>query len=209
MIKVFWIASSNVVQVEKHKNSPNHTHSLSEINRLKQPKAIRSLVEIEAAKNYSTSTITSAVKKYAMLELGLGKPVRELKRKEVANIKYKVCGPAETYLIGNLNLKLDISDSISYLMEQGYRVKKYCVSQRSTRGIVFAHPEQLKKLEHHGWLTLIDSTHKTNQYNWHLFTLYVCDTYGCWNVGAHFFVRSKDADTVAEALIIICNKYCH
>ncbi|CAG8762444.1 hypothetical protein GLOIN_2v1771580 [Rhizophagus irregularis DAOM 181602=DAOM 197198] len=69
IIKVFWIASSNVVQVERHKNSSNHTHSLSEIDRLKWPKAIRSLVEIEAAKNYSAPTITSAVKKYAILEL--------------------------------------------------------------------------------------------------------------------------------------------
>ncbi|CAB4439595.1 unnamed protein product [Rhizophagus irregularis] len=208
-VNVFWIASSNVVQVERHKNSPNHTHSLSEIDRLKRPKAIRSLVEIEAAKNYSAPTITSAVKEYATLELGLGEPARELKRKEVANIKYKVRGPAETYLIGNPNLKLDILDSISYLTEQGYRVEKYRVSQRSTRGIVFAHPEQLKKLERHGWLTLIDSTHKTNRYDWRLFTLYVRDTYGCWNIGAHFFVSSEDADTVAEALIIIRNKYCH
>jgi hypothetical protein len=73
---------------------------------------------------------------------------------------------------------------------------------------VFAHPEQLKKLERHGWLTLIDSTHKTNRYDWRLFTLYVRDTYGCWNVGAHFFASNEDADTVAEALIIIRNKYC-
>ncbi|PKY32489.1 hypothetical protein RhiirB3_450700 [Rhizophagus irregularis] len=153
--------SSNVVQVERYKNSPNHTHSLSEIDRLKRPKAIRSLVEIEAAKNYSAPTITSAVKEHATLELGLGEPARELKRKEVANIKYKVRGPAETYLIGNPNLKLDISDSISYLTEQGYHIEKYCISQRSIRGIVFAHPD------------------------------------------------SEDADTVAEALIIIRNKYCH
>ncbi|GBC53110.2 hypothetical protein GLOIN_2v1789307 [Rhizophagus irregularis DAOM 181602=DAOM 197198] len=149
--------SSNVVQVERHKNSPNHTHSLSEIDRLKRPKAIRSLVEIEAVKNYSAPTITSAVKEYATLELGLSEPARELKRKEVANIKYKVRGPAETYLIGNPNLKLDISDSISYLTEQGYHIEKYCISQRSIRGIVFAHPD------------------------------------------------SEDADTVAEALIIIRN----
>jgi len=73
---------------------------------------------------------------------------------------------------------------------------------------VFAHSEQLKKLERHGWLTLIDSTYKTNRYDWRLFTLYVRDTYGCWNVGAHFFVSSEDADTVAEALTIIRNKYC-
>ncbi|PKK57546.1 hypothetical protein RhiirC2_791117 [Rhizophagus irregularis] len=69
MIKVFWIASSNVVQIESHKNSSNHTHSLSEIDRLKWPKAIRSLVEIEAAKNYLALKITSAVKEYAILEL--------------------------------------------------------------------------------------------------------------------------------------------
>ncbi|CAB4400369.1 unnamed protein product [Rhizophagus irregularis] len=51
----------------------------------------------------------------------------------------------------------------------------------------------------------MDSTHKTNRYDWRLFTLYVRDTYGCWNVGAHFFVSSEDADTVSQALTIIHN----
>ena len=208
MIKVFWISSLKVVQVERYKNSPNHTHSLPEVDRMKRPKVIRSLVEIEAAKNYSPPAITSAVKEYATLELGLGECVRELKCKEVTNIKYKIRRPMETHLIGNSNLKLDISESVSYLTEQGYFVENYRNSQRSTKGVVFAHPEQLKKLERHGWLTLIDSTHKTNRYDWRLFTLYVRDTYGCWNVGAHFFVSSEDADTVAEALTIIRNKYC-
>jgi len=66
-------------------------------------------LEIEAAKNYSPPAITSAVKKYATLKLGLGECVRELKRKEVTNIKYKIRGPMETHLIGNSNLKSDIS----------------------------------------------------------------------------------------------------
>ena len=93
---------------------------------------------------------------------------------------------------------------------KGYQVEKYSVSQRSTKGIVFAKPEQIKKLQRHGWLTLIDSTHKTNRYDWRLFTLYIHDTYGCWNIGAHFFVSSEDSDTVAEALKIIRRKYsCH
>ena len=128
IVKVFWIASSNVVQVERYKNSPNHTHSLLEIDRVKQPEVIRNLVEIEAAKNYSPPAITSAIKKYATLELGLGKCARELKRKEVTNIKYKVRGPMETCLIGNSNLKLDISESVSYLKEQGYLIETYHVS---------------------------------------------------------------------------------
>jgi hypothetical protein len=37
--------------------------------------------------------------------------------------------------------------------------------------------------------------------------LYVRDTYGCWNIGAHFFVSSEDSDTVAEALKKI-RSYC-
>jgi hypothetical protein len=82
------------------------------------------------------------------------------------------------------------------------------VSHKSTKGIVFAHPEQIKKLQHHGWLTLIDSTHKTNWYNWRLFTLYIRDTYGCWDVGAHFFVSSEDGDTISKALRIIRDSYC-
>jgi hypothetical protein len=135
------------------------------------------------------------------LELGLGECVHELKCKKVVNIKYKICGPTETHLIGNTDLRSDISESISYLTEQRYFVESYCVSKQSTKGIVFAHIEQLKKLECHRWLTLMDSTYKTNRYNWHLFTLYVRNTYGCWNVSAHFFVSNEDADTVAEALI--------
>ncbi|CAB4375049.1 unnamed protein product [Rhizophagus irregularis] len=175
---------------------------------MKRPKVIRDLVEVEAAKNYSPLAITSAVKEYATLELNFGECARELKRKEVTNIKYKVRGPMETHLVGNLNLRLDISESISYLNEQGYFIKNYRILQRSTKGFMFVHPEQLKKLERHGWLTLMDSTHKTNRYDWRLFTLYVRDTYGCWNVGAHFFVSSEDADTVSQALTIIRNM-CH
>jgi len=85
-MKVTWIASSKVVQVERYKNSPNHTHSLLEIDRIKCSEVIRSLVEIEAVKNYPPLAITSAVKEYATLKLGLSECAYELKRKEVANI---------------------------------------------------------------------------------------------------------------------------
>lgn len=207
-INVFWVASSNIVRIERYKDSPDHTHTLLEVDRIKRPRAIRRLVETEAVKNYSPPAITSAVKEYATLKLGLGECVRELNRKEVTNIKYKIRGPMESHLVGNSVLKSDILDSVSYLTEQGYFVESYHVPQRSTKGIVFAHPYQLNKLERHGWLTLIDSTHKTNRYDWRLFTLYVRDTYGCWNVGAHFFVSTEDADTVTEALRIIRNKCC-
>src|SRR5437763_8226708 len=117
----------------------------------------------------------------------------------------------ESHLIGDSNLTSDISQSISYLIEKGYHAESYSIfsaSHKSTKGIVFAHFEQLKKLQRYGWLTLIDSTHKINKYDWRLFTLYVRDSYGCWDVGAHFFVSNEDCDTISEALKIICNN-CH
>ncbi|POG64619.1 hypothetical protein GLOIN_2v1483741 [Rhizophagus irregularis DAOM 181602=DAOM 197198] len=77
-----------------------------------------------------------------MLELDLGESVKY----KIANIKYKVRGPAETYLIGNSNLKLDISDSISYLTEQGYHIKKYRISQRSTRDYSNIEVKSIKKI---------------------------------------------------------------
>jgi len=43
------------------------------------------------------------------------------------------------------------------------------------RGLVFADPARLGILEAHGHLSLIDSTHKTNQLEWKLFTLMVRD----------------------------------
>ena len=138
-------------------------------------------MEKEAVKNYPPLAITSAVKEYAT-KLGLGASVQELRRKEVANIKYKVRGSLETHLICDFDLKSDISKSMAFLVEKGYRVESYYVphqSTKSTKGIVFAHPKQLEKLQRHGWLTLIDSTHKTNKYDWHLFMLYVRDTYRC------------------------------
>ncbi|GBB87598.1 hypothetical protein RclHR1_14070005 [Rhizophagus clarus] len=119
MIKVIWIASLNVVQVEQYNNFSDYTHSLLEVNRIKRPKAIRALVEIEASKNYSPPAITSAIKEYAISKLGLGECARELKRKKVANIKYKVCEPTESDLLGNSDLKLNILESVSYLTEQG------------------------------------------------------------------------------------------
>ena len=117
----------------------------------------------------------------------------------------------EAHLTCNSGLRSDVSETVLFLIEKGYQVENYSVfyqSAKTTKGIVFAHPKQLEKLQRHGWLILIDSTHKTNKYNWRLFTLYVRDIYGCWNIGAHFFVNNEDCDTVSEALKIICN-YCH
>ena len=129
--------------------------------------------------------------------------MKELRRKEVTNIKYKVHGAFDTHLVGNSDLRLDIQDSIFFLKNQEYLVEYYEISYLSTYGFVFMHPKQLKNLEQYGWLTLIDSTHKTNRYDCCLFTLYIQNYYGCWDVGAHFFVSNENNVTVTKGLKII------
>ncbi|CAG8701298.1 4114_t:CDS:1, partial [Scutellospora calospora] len=81
-------------------------------------KAIRTLVENEAIKNYISLAIIAAIKEYAITKLDLTASVHNLNHKEVTNIKYKVCEPIEAHLIRNLNLKLDISETMSYLKTQ-------------------------------------------------------------------------------------------
>ncbi|PKY61079.1 hypothetical protein RhiirA4_431576 [Rhizophagus irregularis] len=119
------------------------------------------------------------------------------------NIKYKIHGSLDAHLIGNPKRELDIREAISFLEKEEYLVNYYEIPHLSTYGFVFIHPDHIKNLEQHGWLTLIDSTHKTNKYDCHLFTLYIRNYYGCWDVGAHFFVSNENSDTVAEGLKII------
>lgn len=207
-IKVQHYTSEQKVKIERFKDSPDHSHTIEESEMLKRSQIVRELVVQEAIKNYRPPEIVSAVKEYATEKLDLGESVKELRRKEVTNIKYKVRGSLDAHLIGNSNRRLDIQDSVSFLEEQDYLVEYYEVPHLSTYGVVFLHPDQLKNLEQHGWLTLIDSTHKTNRYDCRLFTLYIRNYYGCWDVGAHFFVSSENSDTIAEGLKII-RRFAH
>ncbi|CAG8833017.1 23995_t:CDS:2, partial [Cetraspora pellucida] len=101
-IKVSWFVVEQKVCVERFPGSSDHAHDLNESDKLKRSQAVRVLVEKEAMKNYPT-------------------PAIELKWREVANIKYKVRGPQNTYLIGASKLAPDIQDAISFLKKEGYQ----------------------------------------------------------------------------------------
>ncbi|RHZ82220.1 hypothetical protein Glove_110g102 [Diversispora epigaea] len=202
-IKVQKFVAEGKVCVECFENLPDHTHFLEESDKVKRPQAIRNLVEQEAIKNYRPPAILNAVKEYAAETMDLKSSVKELRLKEVTNIKYKVRGTLDVHLIGSSEREKNIQESIFFLEQQKYQVESYMISNKFTHGFVFIHQKQIENLEKYGWLTLIDSTHKTNQYDYRLFTLYIRNRYSCWDVGAHFFVSNEDSDTIAEALKII------
>jgi hypothetical protein len=91
-----------IVKIKYYKNSPNYKHLLLECDRIKRLQAIQTLVKKEAIKNYNPLAITLAVRKYATKELDLSTSVSELKCQEVANIKYKICGPIKKLLLAIL-----------------------------------------------------------------------------------------------------------
>ncbi|CAG8437974.1 1023_t:CDS:2 [Scutellospora calospora] len=70
-IKITWSVFSNMVQIERLNNSPDHTHMLEDSDMLKRSDAIRALVTNEAIMNYKPVEITSAIKEYAKNEFGL------------------------------------------------------------------------------------------------------------------------------------------
>ena len=104
-----------MTRIERHKDSPDHTHTLRESDRLKRPEVIQSLVKEEAIKSYPPVAIVNAIKEHATDHLNLGACVEDLTRKEVTNIKYKVRGSMELDLIGDSKLGSDISQAVSYL----------------------------------------------------------------------------------------------
>ena len=70
-IKVTWSISSKMVRIERFKDSPDHTHTLSESDMNKCSSTICTLVSNEAVKNYTPVAITSVVREFAKNDLEL------------------------------------------------------------------------------------------------------------------------------------------
>jgi hypothetical protein len=65
-------------------------------------------------------------------------------------------------------------------------------------GLVFACSHRLATLANRGYLTLFDSTHKTNILDWYLFTYMVRIETSDWLPCAHALVSAEDGDIIAE-----------
>ena len=110
-------------------------------------------------------------------------------------------------MAGSPHEEIDAQDALNFLTSKDYHTQRFstdCVgssdSETPSSGFFFAHPWQLEKLERHEWPALMDSTHNTTRYDWRVFTLYIRDKFGSWDVDAHFYVSHEDIITIAEAL---------
>ncbi|RHZ84001.1 hypothetical protein Glove_86g96 [Diversispora epigaea] len=120
-IKVSRFITEKKVYIERYQDSSDHTHTIKESKKLKHSQFVRNLVEQEAIKNYPPPAIVNAIKEYAIEKLNLSSSVKELRRKEVTNIKSKVYKLQNTYLTDNINLELDIEESVVFFKNQEYQ----------------------------------------------------------------------------------------
>ena len=72
---------------------------------------------------------------------------------------------------------LDALDKLGELKWVSSPIQAILLDNTPGQGIVFAHPARLEHLARYGHLSLINSTHKTNQLEWKLFILIVRDEY--------------------------------
>jgi len=138
---------NQIVQIERHGNKSEHTHTLSESDMVKRPESIRNLIVSEASKPYHSLDITHVVKDLAIRTLGEESGVQYLNRKEVTNIQTKIQEPITAHLLGSENFVSDIQQAIEYLKSQHYSIQQfYLTTSASERGFSIAKSEQVEKL---------------------------------------------------------------
>ncbi|CAG8833780.1 23131_t:CDS:2, partial [Gigaspora margarita] len=120
-IQMLHFVSAQKVQIEQYNNNFNYTYTLEEMKE-------------EAVKNYPLPTIVSAIKDYTTRKLNLGTSVKELKQKEVSNIKQKVNEVQKNNSFGsNTNINSDIAECNHFLKNEGWDLLFYFCTRACTR----------------------------------------------------------------------------
>jgi hypothetical protein len=193
--------------------SCKHDHSLDESDANKRNSLLRGLVQREISKGYPPAAVIGAMRGQGRantrMQLALAGGYY-LSRQDVINsgVSWRTANP--NALFATNADKDDVSiqaraafDKLGELKWVSEPIQAISLDKVSGRGIVFAHPSRLKLLSRHGYLSLIDSTHKTNQLEWKLFTIMVRDEFGCWHPVAHALLSNEFGELIAEFLLVL------
>ncbi|RIB19390.1 hypothetical protein C2G38_2181995 [Gigaspora rosea] len=113
-IKIAWLVASNTVRIERVNNTPNYSHSIEECDMRKRSKFIKDIVGNKTIKDYKPPMIVNVIRK-EVSKVCEDSGMEYLKTKEVTNIKQKLVGPISSHLVGDADLKSDISNAIEFL----------------------------------------------------------------------------------------------
>ena len=202
--------------VEFHEIShhlPIHSHSLDESDANKRNSLIRGLAGKDVAKGYSPAAVIGSLR-------GTGDSIAQsrlasaggayLSRQDAINnaASWRLANPNTLFVSRDAkdNVTLQVLEAFEQLSELKWvssPIQAISLDKTKGRGIVFAQPARLDLLARFGYLSLIDSTHKTNQLEWKLFTLMIRDQYGSWRPVAHGLLSHEFGELIAELLLVL------
>jgi hypothetical protein len=190
-----------------------HAHSLDESDANKRNSFLRALAGAEIAKGYPPALIIRSLngngRADARVRLAAaGGAFLDTQDVINAGLAWRQANPYRVW--ASKDVKDDVSlqaiDALEKLTSLKWKVAQVSATSldgEDGRGIVFADPARLRVLATHGYLSLIDSTHKTNQLGWKLFTLMARDQYASWHPVAHALLSNEFGELIAEFLLVI------
>ena len=213
---VSFIIREYVNHVEFHMTGTQptiHAHSLDESDANKRNSLLRGLVQLDIAKGYAPAAVIGSIRGNGQSDVRARLAAAGgayLTRQDAIN-------SGASWRLANLNalfVSRDFKDMVSLQAKEAFEkldslnwlsspIQVISLDGNIGHGIVFAEPHRLRHLTCSGHLTLMDSTHKTNQLEWRLFTLMVRNKHACWLPTAHALVSNEFGELIAEFLLVI------
>ncbi|TAQ84793.1 hypothetical protein B7494_g6880 [Chlorociboria aeruginascens] len=190
-----------------------HTHSLDESDANKRNSLIRTTIQQDIAKGYAPAAVIGAIRGNSRIDIrmrlnsigGL-----YLTRQDAINsgASWRTANPNALFTSHDSKnvIKIQVKEAFEKLDSLKWislPIQARSLDGTIGHGIVFAQPERLGQLTRYGHLTLMDSTHKTNQLEWKLFTLMARNNHACWIPLAHGLLSNEFGELIAEFLLVL------
>ena len=192
-----------------------HDHSLDESDANKRNSALRDHVQFDITRGYAPAAVIGSIRGKGQSEVEARLNAAGgayLTRQDAINSGtcWRLANP--NALFASRDSKSDVSIQVREAFEKLDSLKwlSASISAKSLddiigHGVVFAEPTRLNHLTRYGHLSLMDSTHKTNQLEWKLFTIMVRDKHACWLPVAHALMSNEFGELIAEFLLVVKN----
>ncbi len=205
---------SSHVEFHVISNQPSdHDHSLDESDANKRNSTLLGLVQRDIAKGYTPAAVIGSIRGYGQSETRARLAAAGgtyLTRQDAINsgASWRLANPNALFVSRDTKNVIQIQvqeafeklDSLNWLSAP---IQALSLDGIHGHGVVFAEPQSLSHLTRYGHLTLMDSTHKTNQLEWKLFTLMVRDKHACWLPVAYGLLSNEFGELIAEFLLAV------
>jgi hypothetical protein len=212
-VRVEYCPHRRLFAIQRTEGSPGHSHTIDQSDQVKRNDALKLRVELLFRLQPQTTgaQVLASLRAAGRLDDGS----QQLRDAGGTYLTAKDCnnwGRAFTKKLPELRTRghndpavHQVHEARKYLEQNGWETRDLGEVQRhdgkgTSLGLAFAMPARLQLLGQCGWLTLMDSTHKTNYLRWFLYTLVIRDSCGSFLPCAHLLLESEDSEILAAGL---------